>query len=236
MSLQLQFGMTSDLHTDTLALLTASPWLAGDAALARTVLQHGRLQTFDAGQWVHGEGDSDTGLFVVIRGAVNLYAEAAGERDVLVGHAERGAAIGQSMQFGGGPRITTAVTVHPSVLLVVSDDALNRIARARPDIWKAVASVVHAQLRATVRSLADTTALPPLQRVAARLHQMARTGAAGRIVTLHLSQSALAEMTGLTRKTVNGALARLARMGLVETGYGHIVVRHLPSLARAAAS
>ena len=53
---------------------------------------------------------------------------------------------------------------------------------------------------------------------------------------LRLSQQALAEMVGLSRKTVNGLLAEFAREGLVDLDYGGLAVLDLRRLQRVAES
>ncbi|MBL9011147.1 MAG: Crp/Fnr family transcriptional regulator [Alphaproteobacteria bacterium] len=215
--------------------LSRAGWLAGEApGLADALLQHGSLVRYATGQWAQAEGDPDTGLFVVVEGAVQMYCQAPGDREVLVGHAEAGAAIGQTMRFGGGPRLVTAICVAPSLLLLVPDAALERIGRSRPDIWRAVASLVYAQLRTAIRLAAELAALPPRQRLASRLRMLARTGGGRGPVTLHLSQHALAEMIGVTRKTVNLQLSAFARAGLVEIGYGRLTIRDVAGLDRVA--
>ena len=194
------------------------------------MLEHGRLKQFDAGQWIHAEGDSGTGLLMVVDGAIQLYTQASGGREVMIGHVEAGAALGQTMRFGGGPRIVTAICVRPSTLLLVPDTALDRIARSRPEIWRAVASLAYAQLRLTVRMAAETMALPPRQRIASRLLSLATPLANANRANLQISQQALGELTGLTRKTVNTVLAEFARLKLVEPGYGALALTDLAGL------
>lgn len=218
-------------------VLAQAGWLAGQTpALTEALLAQGRLVRLGAGQWAQAEGDEETGLLVVVEGAVQLYCQAPGDREVLVGHVEAGAALGQTMRFGGGPRIVTAISVAPSLLLLVADSALERIGHGQPDIWRAVASLVYAQLRLTVRAGAETVSLPPRQRLASRLRLLTRATERQGPVVLHLSQQALAELIGVTRKTVNICLAEFVRQGLVELGYGRITVTDPRGLDRVAAS
>lgn len=214
-----------------LALLRQARWLEGPG-LAEALVIEGALVRLGTGQWSHGEGDEATGLLVVIEGAVDLYCQAPGDREVRMGHAGPGAALGQTMRFGGGPRLVTAICAEPSLLLKVSDAALERIAGRAPEIWRAVAALVDLQLRGALQAAAEAIALPPRQRLAARLVALARprTGPAD----LRLSQQALAEMVGLTRKTVNGYLADFQREGLVTLDYSRIRLIDLGRLQRVA--
>ena len=132
------------------------------------------------------------------------------------------------MRFGGGRRLVTAAAAIPCEILVVSDTALSRIAEQSPEIWRAVAKLLYRQLRAALRFGADVLTLPPTQRVAARLSDIAEVTA--RLDALPLSQQALGEMTGLTRKTVNEILQRLQADGVLVCDYRRIEIRDVDRL------
>ena len=214
------------------AILRDAAWLGeGRQDLVEPMLTHGRILRLAAGQWAQAEGDDQTGLLVVLSGAVQLLCRAPGDREVLFGHAPAGVAIGQTMRFGGGPRLVTVICQEECRLLEVSDRALSRIAAETPRIWEAVAALLYLQLRNLLQMIAEAAALPPRQRLAARLETMARGGGAVRI-----TQQALAEMVGLTRKTANAYLADFERRGLVRRAYGEIVVCDPAGLRRIAAA
>lgn len=226
--------MTED-EARALARLNAARWLAPyRPGLAQALVAEGAVARLAPGQWAQAEGDEETGLMVVIEGALDLYCQAPGDREVRVGHAGPGAALGQAMRFGGGPRLVTAVCAEPSLLLRISDAGLARIAHARPDIWQAVAAVVYLQLRSALQMAAEAVALPPRARIAARLAALSRARVGPAVLTL--SQQALAELTGLSRKTVNAVLADFERLGLVRRDYARIAILDLRGLERAADS
>lgn len=213
--------------------LERAAWLAGDRqALVEPLLTHGRIVRLAPGQWAHAEGDDEAGVLVVLEGVAQLLSKAPGDREVLIGQAAPGAAIGQTTRFGGGPRLVTVIAQSDCVLLQVSDRALGRIAGELPMIWEAVAALLYLQLRGLLQLVAETTALGPRERLAARLDLL--SGADGR--SLRLSQEALAEMLGLSRKTVNGYLAEFERQNLVRRGYGCLEVLDRPGLRRVAAT
>jgi CRP-like cAMP-binding protein len=68
----------------------------------------------------------------------------------------------------------------------------------------------------------------PTHRVAARLSDLAEVTAA--LDALPLSQQALAEMTGLTRKTINAVLRRLQADKVLTHDYRRIVIRDVDRL------
>lgn len=219
-------------------VLRRAAWLQGQAPeLTEPLLAHGHLVRLGAGQWAQAEGDDDTGLLVVIDGAIHVLCQAPGDREVMVSFGGPGAALGQTMRFGGGPRLATVLCAEPSLLLKVSDSALGRIAADYPQVWRVVAALVFLQLRGALVMAAESVALPPRQRLASRLLLLTRTfDPSGASTTLRLAQQLLAEMVGLTRKTVNGYLADFQRRGLVRLGYGEIELLDPAGLRRIAES
>jgi CRP/FNR family transcriptional regulator, cyclic AMP receptor protein len=223
--------MDSNERDQAIAILRRANWLGeGREDLIERFLDQGRIVRLAAGQWAQAEGDDETGVFVVLSGAVQTLCKAPGGREVLIGLGGPGLALGQTARFGGGPRLVTVICHEDCVLLQVSDRALARIAHDAPRVWEAVAALLYLQLRGLVQLLAETTALPPRQRLASRIELLARTNGA----SLRLSQQALGEMVGLTRKTVNGYLAQFERAGLIRRVYGELVVTDAAGLRRVA--
>jgi CRP-like cAMP-binding protein len=213
-------------------ILQNSAWLAqGGGGLVDAFLAHGRVRSLSAGQWAQAEGDDETGVLVLLSGVLELFCKAPGDREVLIGHLLPGAALGQTTRFGGGPRLVTAICQADARVLQVSDRALSRIATDAPHVWEAVSALLYLQLRNLLEMVAELSALSPRERLARRLAAMGRAAPGER---LRLTQQALGEMVGLTRKTANAYLAAFEREGLVRRAYGGIEVLDAPGLARAA--
>ncbi len=211
-----------------LDLVAAIPWFARQPPARRdALLKAGRLSRRQTGEWMHGEGDEETGVLAVATGALKVYGQAPGGREALIGLLPAGTVIGQSAAFGGGPRIVTAITAVPSLVFTLSDSALRRVAAAHPDLWEALSALVYGQLRINAQAVAEFVALKPRERLISRLLQMsAQTG------EIAVSQADLAEMIGVTRKAVNGWLGELEAARLVERGYGVIRVLEAGRLER----
>ena len=144
--------------------------------------------------------------------------------------------MGQTSRFGGGPRLVTVQCVENSLILLASDRALAQIATTRPQIWEAVAALAYQRSRDLVQLLAETIALPARQRVAARMIRAARERDEDGKPMLCLSQENLAEMVGLTRKTVNGYFAEFERKGLIRRTYAVTILLDPDGLRRIAES
>jgi CRP-like cAMP-binding protein len=211
--------------------LAAIPWFADQTPeQARALIRGGRLIRRGAGEWLHGEGDEETGLLAVLDGRLKLYCQAPGEREVLIGVLPPDAVMGQSATFGGGPRLLTVIAAADSVVFVLSDRALRQVAADHPAVWRDLAGLLYLQLGNILQLVAQITALPPRARMAMRLLQIDQGGGLAMV-----SQGDLAEMVGVTRKAINGWLGEMARKGWVRLGYGQIEILKPASLRAVAA-
>lgn len=217
------------MSTDSLDRVAAIAWFARQPADRRdALLREGRLSRRQTGEWMHGEGDEETGVLAVVEGALKVYGQAPGGREALIGLLPAGTVIGQSAAFGGGPRIVTAITAAPSLIFTLSDSALRRVAAVHRGLWEALSALVYGQLRANAQAVAELIALKPRERLIARLLQLA-AATGGEIA---IAQADLAEMIGVSRKAVNGWLGELEAARLVERGYGVIRVLDVSRLER----
>lgn len=227
-------GMARDFQHGAREVLRRAPWLRGYADdLADRLLAEGRLVRRKPGEWAQAEGDDRGGLFVVLAGLLHSYCAAPGDREVMIGLVGPGAMLGHATRFSGGPRLVTAVCVEPTVLLELTEAALDRVAADRPELWRAIADFTYANMRGVLRMAAELISLAPRQRIAARLLAAAEGQGASEV---RLSQELLGEMTGLTRKTVNAHLGAFERAGLIAVRYGRITLRDAPGLQRLAES
>lgn len=217
--------MKNDERNLTLKVLRESSWLSDyPTALAEKLLEEGRLVHLNVGEWAQAEGDDRNGLSIVIGGLLHTYLTAPGEKDVMIWFAEPGSRLGYATRHGGGPRLVTAVCAEASILLEISESALNRVALVLPEIWHAIAASTYEDLRNALRMVADVIALPPRKRIAARLLAIAGNNKIGGNPVLRISQELLGEMMGVTRKTVNSHLIAFERAGLIRLGYGKIEI------------
>ena len=209
--------------------LARNRWFARQAApLQQQLAVAGRIVTLRRGQWVYSQGDEGTGLCAVIDGTLRLEVALGNDRDVLIGLASAPAILGQVRQIGGGPRILSVRANSASRVLMIADDALDRVAAHEPALWRAINELVYAQLDQMTRLAAHLLVQTPRGRVAMRLLQFAEGD------RVPVNQADLAEMTALSRKTVNAHLAALEGTGVITRGYRAITLIDRPALERIA--
>ncbi len=183
-----------------------------------------QITIVEAGQWIYGTGDALNGLYGVITGSAHLML-ATGEADVLIEIVQPGQLFGQAARLGGGPRLVTAIAGERSTLLHVPDHALAEIARSQAEVWRSFTELLYGQLASALALAGAMIHLPPPARVAARLIMLST-----RRDLIHVTQSQLAELTGLSRKTVNLHLQSLASEGIISLAYRAIAVKDLVRL------
>lgn len=211
--------------------LRRAPWLKNyPKELAESLVKQGRFSHLGIGEWAQAEGDARNGLFVVADGLLHSYCAAPGGREVLIGFAGSGSVLGHATRFSGGPRLVTAVCVVPSILLEVSEAALERIAEHMPEIWRAMADCAYAHMQSALRMATELIALRPRERIAARLLAMVGDGPFDAPPLVLANQELLGEMVGVSRKTMNMHLSQFEQTGLVQLGYGQIVLSDVAGL------
>jgi CRP/FNR family transcriptional regulator, cyclic AMP receptor protein len=229
--------MRQDEHNLALAVLGSSDWLRDyPRALHKQMVAEGRMVRLSTGEWAQAEGDDRSGLFIVIDGSLHSYCAAPGDNAVMIGIVGPGAVLGHTTRYSGGPRLVTAVCMEPSLLLVISEASLDRVAAKYPEVWRAIAGFAYAHTRRALQLAAEVISLKPRQRIAARLLAAVEGGEALERPVLKISQELLGEMMGLTRKTINVHLSAFERDGLVRVSYGQIELHDCEGLKRIANS
>jgi CRP/FNR family transcriptional regulator, cyclic AMP receptor protein len=210
-----------------LQILARGAWFSRQPPnLQRLLVEKGTVASFPKGAWIFGASDQANGLFAVLDGSILGYATLAHGDNVLIELAGPGAWFGQISLLKTAHRMVTATAATPAQLLLVPRRELLLLAKRNPALWESFAELSQLQMQRTVTTLAETLALPPRSRVAARLTalipQAVRKGK--RPAEIRLTQAELAEMTGLERKTVHRILKAFETEHLVAVQYGLIQV------------
>lgn len=218
------------------AVLGRNVWFSRRPAdLRRRLIAHAQVSTVEAGHWLYGTGDEAHGLYGVLSGSVTTQVALDNGDNVPVNISGPGAIFGYAAQVLGGHRVTTAVAREKSEIIFVPQHALAAIARETPSLWLHFAELATEQLTWAARAVAELVRLSPTARLASRLHAYSILwGDKGGPVTLPIRQDELAELTGLSRKTVNGILRALEDRGIVALGYREITLLDAGRLRRIA--
>ncbi len=204
-------------------LTCVEPFTAARPAEIQTLAQAATRLRKSAGAVVVEEGKVPDGLYVLLRGRVNLVRQGEGGRDLILSALGRGDVFGESCAFDKSGMSTRAITATPVELLRIPADILASHVRREPETMLRLMQLLTDKLR-DIENVASSLALydveQRLRRTLARLVQ--RQGrrsptSSSWILAPVPTQSELARMVGSCRETVSRTLSAMARDGLLSS-------------------
>jgi len=176
------------------------------------------------------EGDEASAVYLVESGQIEVYRGEGSVRRV-VAQVGPGAVLGDIAMFGGTPYVSSTQALTRVRVFRFARDRLLRELAQNPAIC----------LRWLVAGLRQ---LEGMQRRVIRLMHKTVLGQVADLLgeeadgrgDVNLSQTTIATLLGVSRQSVNEALARLREQGAVETGYRHIRVLDPSKLERISVS
>ncbi|MGH8915436.1 MAG: Crp/Fnr family transcriptional regulator [Acidimicrobiia bacterium] len=171
-----------------------------------------------SGAHLFKEGEIASAVYLVESGEVEVYRGSGPTRRV-VSRVGAGSVLGDLAVFGGEPHISSAQAIaRVRAFRFERERLLPELARNPAICLRWLVAGLH-QLEGTQRRVLRLMHKTVLGQVADLLGEEAdRRG------DVHLSQTTLATLLGVSRQSVNEALSRLRDQGAVETGYRHIRV------------
>ncbi|MGN6496561.1 MAG: Crp/Fnr family transcriptional regulator [Tsuneonella sp.] len=225
--------MSNSLHLlPSRSLRAAMLFSALPPALQGALRSGAPLRRFADGQLIQQKGDAARGFWLIEEGAVaaGQFLESGEFRAVaLLGP---GDSYGELAWLSGNPRIVDAVARGPAALRHIDGAGFERALAADPAAMRALLGAMATQLQEVLDLLPAIRRGSIAARAAAVLANLAGGGGAPREVTV--TQQELADLLGVTRASVSGALGKLESAGLIERAYGRIRVPDAARLRAAA--
>jgi CRP-like cAMP-binding protein len=176
------------------------------------------------------EGHVPDGIYVVLRGRVNLVRQGDGGRDLILAALGPGDVIGETCAFESQGMSTSAVTATPTELLRIPAEVLAAHVRREPATLVRLVRLVTEKLR-DIENVASSLALHDveerLRRTLVRLvrRQGRRSPTSSSWILAPVpTQSELARMVGSCRETVSRTLSAMAKNGLVSSSGRRMVL------------
>lgn len=216
-------GLRHDLASAA-ATLCARGWLAGrDASFRNLILSAGRSRTFQPKQAIYRVGDEPDGIYGVYEGSISVWIPTDSGIDYLAVRTDPGFWIGDLALFAEQRRLVSVIAATRVRALFVSSVDMNAIVRADPDRYRDFYALTHENMALSLRLLSNVATPGSEQRLGLRLLQHDDTHPASGEWLL-CSQDELAQMLAISLPTLQRALKRLIKAGMVEVGYGRIRV------------
>jgi CRP/FNR family cyclic AMP-dependent transcriptional regulator len=203
------------------------------APLAHTAF----LRRFAAGQLLFTEGEPSEHLYVLRNGRVRVFVQSVHGEEMTLSVLGPGDTLGELSMIDGEPRSASAQALSGAELLTLPAVEVRAVLRADPVLLLAAAATLAGTVRRLTGGTADLVFLDLPRRLAKLLLGEAREESGGRLlVDPGMNQSGLADRLGVTRQSLNRALAGLARHGWVSLDGGRYVLRDPAALRRFADS
>jgi len=193
---------------------------------AVALAEAGEIVSKYKGTHLFREGDVADACFIVEEGEVELYRVRGSDRSV-VSRVGPGSVVGDIAMFQDRPYLSSARSTTATRVLRLERHRLIPLLLARPVL--AMRWLVNglSQLESTQQRIIRLMNRTVIEQVAGLLDDEADPY--GDVL---LSQTAIAELLGTSRQSVNEALAALRRDGAIETGYRRVTVVDSDRLAR----
>jgi CRP/FNR family transcriptional regulator, cyclic AMP receptor protein len=185
--------------------------------------------SFRRGDIILREGERADVCFVVATGHVKLVVHGPTGRRRMI------AVVGPNQLFGllglvdHGPHVMDAEAIDASLLLGVSAGSFWELVDTRPMFARRVVELIGQRLRRADHAVRDLVFYDATARLARTLLDLAeRQGkplAEGVQIEARITQKELAQMTGMSRASVNKLLASLISRGWIEWNEGKPIVR-----------
>lgn len=108
--------------------------------------------TYHREELIFKEGDDGEVMYIVVKGNVDIYTEAAG-REILLNRLEAGDFFGEMALITGNARTATAVATSDTELLAISNEQLKKNLSANSELAFFIVKVLITRLRATTVAL-----------------------------------------------------------------------------------
>ena len=223
--------MSNALHSSTPLRAVISPMLYAslEPALREEVEARGSARHFADGQIIQQRGEEPDGFWLIEQGMVvagHFLTEGSFRAVAVLGP---GDSYGELAMFSGRPRVVDAVSRGESLLRYIPAGPFLECLARYPVSGRALLGALSVQVQELINLVVDMRRGNATARLALLLANMAEGVTEGE--ALKVSQQELAELLGVTRATVNAALAELDEAGLVTRGYRAIHLADRKALA-----
>jgi CRP-like cAMP-binding protein len=225
----------SNSSTVATEALQKVPFFAGRsqsemAVLARRLV----LRRFGASQVIFHYGDPAGLLYIITSGKIKISHSSADGQEAVLAILGEGDFFGELALLDDSPRSATAETIEPTETLTLHRDEFLDYIDSNPAFSRHVLHILAKRIRHLNKQVSDIFFLDLPARLARTIlllsDQHGEPVADGVLITISLTQTDLAEMTGATRVSINKALGRFRRAGWVRVEGRHLTVIDRPAL------
>jgi CRP/FNR family transcriptional regulator, cyclic AMP receptor protein len=226
--------MSTILHSEakrenTGRTIRAQGFFAGlPDAIQKQLTNSARVKKFSDRQIIQHRGDDSQGFWIISKGQVKLgqYNDDGDMRVLVILGAND--SFGELACLGGYPRVLDAESVGKSELLWITESKFSETIIASPSLNREVLGALSRQLQEALDYIAVHRKMPAGTRLVRTLLILCEGRKAP--ITLGIRQQEMAELVGVSRVSIAKTLAELENDGLVQRGYGELIVNDAAAL------
>lgn len=180
------------------------------------------------------KGEKPRGVYCVCSGHVKLYLHSPEGRSAVLGYASAGSVIGARAVLSGKPHDFTARTVEESQLSFIDKEDFLSLLKKNGGVCLRLAETLGEELSKTYEDFRNMALATSRERLASLLLRLCddfgEPSPEGIVIKLSLSQEDMADMAGMSRRTLSRALKLFKRMELIDCGRRTTVIRDKSAL------
>jgi CRP/FNR family transcriptional regulator, cyclic AMP receptor protein len=197
-------------------------------AIRSEVLARAKQRMLAPDQCLFSRGDEPNAIYRVLEGCVRLSGMSRDGQETVLDYYGPGIWFGEVSPLDGLPRVHDAHASEATLLLELAKADLEELLAAHPEFSRALLRLEALRLRLLLTAIESYSTQSLEQRLANRLLMLSASHgvavAQGLKLELHLPQETLAQLIGATRQRVNQILSAWEHEGIVEQGYGRILL------------
>ena len=207
--------------------------------LSSPLFESAQSRHLKSGQMLFAAGDAGNGCYRIEEGVVKVLASSRRGKEMTIAILGPGAIVGELSMIDGLPRSVSIVALSDCRLLFVSREDFAKCVRDNPAIYKGLADILAARLRATDEALVAANFMPAGGRLARAFLDLAKflgqnSGPGRKTLTHKISLSDLAAMTGVARENVSRTLTDWRKKKIVSKSSGYYCLENIAALRREA--
>jgi CRP-like cAMP-binding protein len=183
-----------------------------DQAELAAIARHAFVRRLARGQILFSQGEPSDHLFLVRSGRLRVYVASTHGEELVLSVSGPGAALGELSVLDREPRSATVEALEAAELIAVPGDDARTLLETNPKALRAVAVALAAGMRRLSGTAADLVFLDLPRRLAKLLLAESVARPDGTLESrLAMSQTGVAARLGVTRQSLNRAMAALAQ-------------------------
>jgi CRP/FNR family transcriptional regulator, cyclic AMP receptor protein len=210
------------------------------AEIARGLQASAQPVSFAAGQMIFVAGDAGDGFYRVEDGLLKVSVVAQDGSERIFAILGAGDVVGELSMIDGAPRSANVCALRPAKLTFFSRAAFDAAAKAHPELYRYVMTLLARRLRDTNAALAATSFLSLKGRVARALLSLADAfgkdvGGSRILIQQKVTQTDLGAMAGIARENVSRILTDWTNRKVISRLAGYYCLENKAAIEREAA-